>query len=133
MFRPPLRQWPHLLRAQPVAEKPLQLLRYLVSRRGMLTSNVAEAAAFVRTRPDVAALFPNSPQNTRAGWGYLMLTNFLPGLGNGTFTLTTSQGAPFQIGTHILSVDVELNPWPIAPGCNAASWSTRRSAPPVTR
>jgi len=37
------------------AEKPKQLLRYLVSRKGMLTSNVAEAAAFVRTRSDVAA------------------------------------------------------------------------------
>ena len=37
------------------AEKPLQLLRYLVSRKGMLTSNVAEAAAFVRTRPELAA------------------------------------------------------------------------------
>lgn len=37
------------------AEKPKQLLRYLVSRKGMLTSNVAEAAAFVRTRPDLAA------------------------------------------------------------------------------
>jgi choline dehydrogenase len=36
------------------AEKPLQLLRYLVRRRGLLTSNVAEAAAFVRTRTDLA-------------------------------------------------------------------------------
>ena len=27
------------------------------------------------------------PRNSRAGWGYLMLTNFLPGLGNGTFRL----------------------------------------------
>jgi choline dehydrogenase len=37
------------------AEKPRQLLRYLVSRKGMLTSNVAEAAAFVRTRPELPA------------------------------------------------------------------------------
>jgi choline dehydrogenase-like flavoprotein len=37
------------------AERPLQLLRYLVRRRGMLTSNVAEAAAFVRTRPELPA------------------------------------------------------------------------------
>jgi choline dehydrogenase len=33
----------------------LQLLRYLVSRKGMLTSNVAEAAAFLRTHPDLPA------------------------------------------------------------------------------
>jgi choline dehydrogenase len=37
------------------AEKPRQLLRYFVQHKGMLTSNVAEAAAFVRTRPDASA------------------------------------------------------------------------------
>jgi choline dehydrogenase len=35
------------------AETLLQLLRYLVFRKGMLTSNVAEAAAFVRSQPDL--------------------------------------------------------------------------------
>lgn len=38
-------------------------------------------------RPDVQAAYPAAPMNSRAGWGYLMLTNFLPNLGNGTFTL----------------------------------------------
>jgi hypothetical protein len=38
-------------------------------------------------RPDVAAAFPTSPRGTAAGWGYLLLTNFLPNLGNGTLTL----------------------------------------------
>jgi choline dehydrogenase len=37
------------------AESRANLLRYLLLRRGMLTSNVAEAAAFVRTRPDLPA------------------------------------------------------------------------------
>jgi choline dehydrogenase len=37
------------------AERPRQLVRYLAMRRGMLTSNVAEAAAFVRTRPGLSA------------------------------------------------------------------------------
>jgi len=35
------------------AEKPLELLNYLVRRRGMLTSNVGEAYGFVRSRPDL--------------------------------------------------------------------------------
>jgi choline dehydrogenase len=44
------------------AERPAQLLRYVLLRRGMLTSNVAEAAAFVRTRnglpgPDLELIF----------------------------------------------------------------------------
>jgi choline dehydrogenase len=37
------------------AEKPIQLLRLLLRRRGMLTSNVGEAAAFVHTRPGLPA------------------------------------------------------------------------------
>jgi choline dehydrogenase len=35
------------------AEKPLELVRYLVRRRGMLTSNVGEAYGFVRSMPDL--------------------------------------------------------------------------------
>lgn len=35
------------------AEKPLQLVDYLVRRRGMLTSNVGEAHGFVRSRPEL--------------------------------------------------------------------------------
>jgi choline dehydrogenase len=37
------------------AESPKQLLRLLLRRRGMLTSNVGEAAAFVRTRQELPA------------------------------------------------------------------------------
>jgi choline dehydrogenase-like flavoprotein len=36
------------------AEKPRQLIDYFVRRRGMLTSNVAEAYGFVRSRPEFA-------------------------------------------------------------------------------
>ena len=35
------------------AEKPLQLVNYLVRRRGMLASNVGEAYGFVKSRPDL--------------------------------------------------------------------------------
>jgi choline dehydrogenase-like flavoprotein len=35
------------------AEKPLELLNYLIRRRGMLTSNVGEAYGFVKSRPDL--------------------------------------------------------------------------------
>jgi choline dehydrogenase len=35
------------------AEKPLQLLNYLLRRRGMMTSNVGEAYGFVRSRPEL--------------------------------------------------------------------------------
>lgn len=46
------------------------------------------AATFVEgVRPDVAAIFPTHPNNTRAGWGYMLLSNMLPNGGNGTSTL----------------------------------------------
>jgi choline dehydrogenase-like flavoprotein len=35
------------------AEKPWELVKYFVRRRGMLTSNVGEAYGFVRSRPDL--------------------------------------------------------------------------------
>ena len=58
-------------------------------------------------RPDVQASFPTSPRNTRAGWGYLMLTNFLPGLGNGTFRLTAiaddADGHSTTLGTKTIT------------------------------
>lgn len=45
-------------------------------------------AVFVEgARPDVAGIYPDYPNNHRAGWGYNLLTNFLPNQGNGTFVL----------------------------------------------
>jgi choline dehydrogenase len=48
------------------AEKPLQLVNYLVRRRGMLTSNVGEAYGFVKSRhdlelPDLELIFAPAP------------------------------------------------------------------------
>src|SRR5262249_48822973 len=58
-------------------------------------------------RPDVQAAYPTAPMNTRAGWGYLMLTNFLPGLGNGTFSFTAyafdADGHAASLGTKTVT------------------------------
>ncbi|WP_240274632.1 GMC family oxidoreductase [Mycobacterium ulcerans] len=48
------------------AEKPMQLINYLLRRRGMLTSNVGEAYGFVRSRPgldlpDLELIFAPAP------------------------------------------------------------------------
>ena len=48
---------------------------------------VGNATLVDGARPDVAAAYPLRPQNTRAGWGLIVLTNMLPNLGNGTFRL----------------------------------------------
>ena len=45
-------------------------------------------AVFVEgARPDVQTLHPTRPFASRAGWGYMLLTNMLPNQGNGSFTL----------------------------------------------
>ena len=45
-------------------------------------------AVFIRgARPDVQALYPSTPSNDNAGWGFMVLTNMLPNQGNGTFDL----------------------------------------------
>jgi YVTN family beta-propeller protein len=36
-------------------------------------------------RPDVQAAFPTRPRSSRAGWGFMLLTNMLPSQGNGTY------------------------------------------------
>ena len=60
-------------------------------------------------RPDVQATFPSHPQHTRAGWGYLMLTNFLPNTGNGTFTIYAiaddAEGHSTVLGTKVITCD----------------------------
>jgi uncharacterized repeat protein (TIGR03803 family) len=66
------------------------------------------AATFVDgARPDIAALYPTHPFNTRAGWGYMLLSNMLPGGGNGTFTLTAiavdSSGNPTTLGQKTIT------------------------------
>jgi hypothetical protein len=38
-------------------------------------------------RPDVQAVYPSQPFASRAGWGYLLLTNMLPAGGTGTYRL----------------------------------------------
>ena len=36
-------------------------------------------------RPDVESIYPDVPHASRAGWGFMVLTNMLPNQGNGTY------------------------------------------------
>jgi hypothetical protein len=60
-------------------------------------------------RPDIEAAYPGYPMNYKAGWGYMMLTNFLPNGGNGTFTIhaiaTDLEGKQVTLGTKTIIVD----------------------------
>jgi len=60
-------------------------------------------------RPDVEAAYPGYPFNYRAGWGYMLLTNFLPNGGNGTFTIyaraADREGNVVTLGTKTITCD----------------------------
>ncbi len=74
------------------------------------------AAVFVAdARTDVEARFPTSPYQYRAGWGYMLLTNFLPnnggspGPGNGTYALHAiahnAAGNSLDLGKRSITLD----------------------------
>ena len=59
--------------------------------------------------PTVAQAYPNYPMNSQAGWGYMMLTNFLPNGGNGPFKIhaiaTDMEGNSVTLGTKTITCD----------------------------
>ena len=48
---------------------------------------IGNATFIVGARPDVQAMYAAYPNASRGGWGLQVLTNMLPGGGNGTYTL----------------------------------------------
>ena len=58
-------------------------------------------------RPDVAGLNPTYPLFTRAGWGFMVLTNMLPNQGNGTYVFylhaEDRDGQTTLLGTRTLT------------------------------
>ena len=70
---------------------------------------VGDAVFISGARPDVQASYGTYPLNDRAGWGYMMLTNFLPNNGNGTFKLHAialdKDGHSKELGTKTITCD----------------------------
>jgi hypothetical protein len=66
----------------------VRVLRDPVAGEGSGEVLIGNAVLVEGARPDVAAAYPTLPHKTRAGWGYLLLTNMLPNQGNGTFRLS---------------------------------------------
>jgi hypothetical protein len=70
---------------------------------------VGDAVFVEGARPDVETAFPDYPDNSKAGWGYMMLTNFLPNGGNGVFTIlaiaTDTTGHQTKLGTKTITCD----------------------------
>jgi len=52
-----------------------------------IMSYLGEASFIEGARPDLQQAYPHTPQNQKGGWGYMLLTNFLPNGGNGLYTI----------------------------------------------
>lgn len=70
---------------------------------------VGDAVFIHGARPDVELANPGAPLNDRAGWGYMLLSNFLPNGGNGAFQLhaiaTDSAGHSVELGHAMFNSD----------------------------
>jgi len=72
------------------------------------TSYFIGSAIFIEdARPDVEQAFPFYPFNYKAGWGYMLLSYFLPGKGNGTYTVYAKaedwDGHIEELGAHTIT------------------------------
>jgi hypothetical protein len=70
-----------------VGVESVRIYRDPVQGEGTNIVYIGDALFVEGARPDIVAAFPDYPSNYKAGWGYMMLTNFLPNGGNGTFKL----------------------------------------------
>jgi len=70
---------------------------------------IGDALLVEGARPDVEALYPTMPMSYRAGWGYMLLSYFLPDGGNGVYVLTAIatdlSGKQTTLGSKTVTVD----------------------------
>lgn len=70
---------------------------------------IGDGVCIENARPDVEGLFPDYPDNSNAGWGYMLLTHFLPGGGNGSYTLVAvaedNEGKTSVLGYKTITCD----------------------------
>ncbi len=73
------------------------------------SSYIGDAVFVEGARPDLEQAYSHLPDNSRAGWGYMLLTNFLPGGGNGAYTLNIYlediEGNRVLLGSKAITVD----------------------------
>jgi hypothetical protein len=85
------------------------LWRNAVQGEGSGQVYIGDAVFVEGARPDVEQLYSSYPMSYKAGWGYMMLTNFLPNGGNGTFKFYAyaedGSGHDVLLGTKTITCD----------------------------
>jgi hypothetical protein len=92
-----------------VGVKQVRILRGPATGEGTKPIFLGYADLVEGARPDVAVLYSTRPLNTRAGWGFMILSNFLPRQGNGSYTLYAYaddiDGHSTLLGTRTINCD----------------------------
>jgi len=92
-----------------VETKKVEIWRDPIGTEGSSLVYIGDGIFVEGARPDVETAYPAYPFNYRAGWGYMLLTNFLPAQGNGTYKLhafaTDKEGNQLLLGTKTITCD----------------------------
>lgn len=92
-----------------IGVESVKIYREPINGEGSNLLYIGDAVFVEGARADVEMAYPTHPQNYQAGWGYMMLTNFLPNGGNGTFSLhayaTDKEGFSALLGTKTIICD----------------------------
>ena len=87
----------------------MKIYRDPVSGEGSKPIYIGDALFVDGARTDIETAYPGYPFNYKAGWGYMLLTNFLPNSGNGTFKLyaiaTDKEGNQTTLGSKTITCD----------------------------
>ncbi len=88
----------------------VESVKIYTETRGLI-KYIGDAVLIEGARPDVADSYPDYPENHKAGWGYMLLTNLLPDGGNGTYTFFVKakdiEGNIVSLGTKTIYIDNE--------------------------
>jgi len=89
-------------------EVGVQSVKIYSSQEGGDPTYIGDAVLVDGARPDLVQSKPITPMNYKAGWGYMLMTNFLPD-GDGQYTLeaiaTNKSGQETSLGTKTVIVD----------------------------
>jgi len=92
-----------------IGVESVALWRDTVQGEGSGQVYIGDAVLVEGARPDIEQTYPSYPMSYKAGWGYMMLTNFLPNGGNGTFKLYAyakdGSGHEVLLGTKTITCD----------------------------
>jgi hypothetical protein len=87
--------------------RTVRIVREPVTGEGSSLVFIGNATFIEGARPDVAATYPTAPRKGRGGWGYMLLTNFLPNGGNGTYRLHAmaddGEGHSTDLGVKVIT------------------------------